>query len=155
MKRLLFPLLLLLAAEAAAQPADASGCASCHGSRGEGGLTGAPRLAGLPLGYLARQLAAYADGSRQHSVMTPIAQRLTSQEREALDAYYSALRAPPTSPQVGGDDPGRNARSTRALAASRFFDFAGSAKRDKSHGWFYPPFHVKKVTLLQSFPRCS
>jgi cytochrome c553 len=101
LKHLLFPL-LLLAAEAAAQPADARSCASCHGTRGEGGLTGAPPLAGLPQGYLARQLAAYADGSRQHSVMTPIAQRLTPQEREALDAYYSGLPAPLVPPQIGG-----------------------------------------------------
>ena len=93
--------MLLLAVDAAAQPAGARACASCHGARGEGGLTGAPQLAGLPQAYLARQLAAYADGARQHSVMTPIAKGLTLQEREALAAYYAGLRAPPTPPQVG------------------------------------------------------
>ena len=63
LKSCLFPVLLLLAAEAAAQPAAARECANCHGSSGEGGLTGAPPLAGLPQTYLVQQLAAYADGS--------------------------------------------------------------------------------------------
>jgi cytochrome c553 len=106
LKHLLAAALLLLAAEAAAQPADAHSCAACHGTRGEGGLTGAPRLAGLPQGYLARQLDAYADGARQHPVMTPIAKRLTPPEREALDAYYYRLPAPLTPPQVGGNKAG-------------------------------------------------
>jgi cytochrome c553 len=101
LKYFLFPILLVLAAEAAAQPADVPACANCHGARGEGGLTGAPPLAGLPQAYLARQLAAYADGEREHPVMTPIAKRLTPHERAALAAYYAGLRAPPTPPQVG------------------------------------------------------
>ena len=99
-----FTALVLLAAEAVAQPVDAQACASCHGSRGEGGLTGAPRLAGLPRDYFTQQLAAYADGARQHSVMTPIARALTAQEREALADYYAGLRVPPTPPQVGSND---------------------------------------------------
>jgi cytochrome c553 len=102
LKYFLFAVLLVLAAEVAAQPAQAQACANCHGTRGEGGLTGAPLLAGRPQADLARQLAAYADGTREHSVMTPIAKRLTPQEREALAAYYAGLRAPPPPPQVGG-----------------------------------------------------
>jgi cytochrome c553 len=93
--------LLLLAAEAAAQPSGVRECANCHGSSGEGGLTGAPRLAGLPQTYLVQQLAAYASGGRQHAVMTPIAQGLTPSEREAIAAYYAGLRAPQAPPQVG------------------------------------------------------
>jgi cytochrome c553 len=101
LKRFFLSAMLLLAADAAAQPAGARACASCHGARGEGGLTGAPPLAGLPQAYLASQLAAYARGERQHPVMTPIAARLTPQEREALAAYYAGLPTPPTPPQVG------------------------------------------------------
>jgi len=63
-----------------------------------------PAAIALPKGYLSRQLAAYADGSRSHSVMTPIAQRLTPQEREALDAYYSGLAAPLPPPQVAAGE---------------------------------------------------
>ena len=94
-------LLLLLATEAAAQPAAVRECANCHGSSGQGGLTGAPRLAGLPQSYLVQQLAAYADGTRPHAVMTPIARGLTTAEREAIAAYYAGFQTPPTPPQVG------------------------------------------------------
>jgi cytochrome c553 len=83
-----------------AQPAGVQACASCHGSSGQGGLTGAPPLAGLSREYLARQLDDYASGTRRHPVMTPIAQGLTAEEREALAAYYAGLRAPLPSPQV-------------------------------------------------------
>jgi cytochrome c553 len=101
LKSCLIPILLLLAAEVAAQPVAVRACANCHGSSGEGGLTGAPRLAGLPQTYLAQQLAAYAGGGRRHGVMTPIAQGLTPAEREAIAAYYAGLSAPHTPPQIG------------------------------------------------------
>ena len=42
-----------------------SGCASCHGSAGEGiRLLGAPPIAGQPAWYLKRQMEAFAGGSR-------------------------------------------------------------------------------------------
>ena len=92
---------LLAVAEAAAQPPAARECANCHGSSGEGGLTGAPRLAGLPQTFLVEQLAAYASGARLHAVMTPVARGLTPLEREEIAAYYAGLRPPPTPPQIG------------------------------------------------------
>src|SRR5688572_2641531 len=105
LKSCLIPI-LLLAAEAAAQPVAVRECANCHGSSGQGGLTGAPRLAGLPQTYLAQQLAAYANGTRPHAVMAPIARGLTTEEREAVAAYYAELRAPPVPPQIGQTSPG-------------------------------------------------
>jgi cytochrome c553 len=40
-------------------------CSACHGASGLGnGALGAPRLAGLPAAYLARQLAAFKSGQR-------------------------------------------------------------------------------------------
>jgi len=40
-------------------------CSACHGSNGSGNeALGAPRLAGLPVPYLARQLAAFKSGQR-------------------------------------------------------------------------------------------
>ena len=110
MKSCLIPILSLLAAEAWAQPALVRECANCHGSGGEGGLTGAPRLAGLPQTYLAQQLAAYANGTRPQAVMTPIARALTMQEREAIAAYYAGLRAPAAPAQIGE----RHRATTRA-----------------------------------------
>jgi cytochrome c553 len=48
--------------------------------------------------------------------MTPIAARLTPQEREALAAYYAGLRAPPTPPQVGE----RGVSAATLLSAGRW-----------------------------------
>jgi cytochrome c553 len=93
---------LLAAMEAAAQPAPVHRCANCHGARGEGGLTGAPRIAGLPRAYFLEQLEAFARGRRQNGVMTPLAQALSQPDREALAAYYESLRAPTPPPQVYG-----------------------------------------------------
>ena len=91
---------LLAALEAAAQPAPVHKCANCHGARGEGGLTGAPRIAGLPRAYFLEQLDAFARGRRLNGVMTPLAGTLSQAEREALADYYEALRAPTPPPQV-------------------------------------------------------
>jgi cytochrome c553 len=93
---------LLAALDAAAQPVPIHKCANCHGTRGEGGLTGAPRIAGLPRAYFLEQLEAFARGRRQNGVMTPLAQTLSQPEREALARYYEELLAPPPPPQVYG-----------------------------------------------------
>jgi cytochrome c553 len=93
---------LLAAMDVAAQPAPVQRCANCHGARGEGGLTGAPRIAGLPRAYFLEQLEAFAGGRRQNGVMTPLAQTLSLPEREALAAYYESLRVPTPPPQVYG-----------------------------------------------------
>jgi cytochrome c553 len=92
---------LMQVAYAQEPPAGVRACAACHGARGEGGTTGAPPLAGQSQAYLAQQLAAYADGRRQHSVMTPIARALAPEEREALAAYYAGLPLPTPPPQIG------------------------------------------------------
>ncbi len=91
--RFLF-LLLLLPLSAVAQPSGVRLCAHCHGAQGEGNATnGTPRIAGQPQAYLERQLAAYADGRRDNEVMSPIARQLAPEQRTALSAYYSELRA--------------------------------------------------------------
>lgn len=69
-------------------------CFSCHGLQGEGdGGAGFPRLAGQPAYYLYKQLRDYANGSRPNQVMTPIAARLSEQERRDVAAYFAAARA--------------------------------------------------------------
>lgn len=94
------PLLAALAAGAAAParpplPGGVAPCESCHGARGEGNpAVLAPRLAAQPQAYLARQLAAFADGRRPSPVMTPVAQALDGKLRDRLAAYYAALDAP-------------------------------------------------------------
>jgi cytochrome c553 len=76
-------------------PGGIAACASCHGEQGEGNAgAGFPRIAGQPTGYLVRQLASYADGSRNNAIMGPIAKALTSPQREQVAEYYAALSAP-------------------------------------------------------------
>lgn len=70
-------------------------CFTCHGMQGQGDGLLAPRLAGLPEGYLVKQLQDYADGRRADPVMGPIARRLSPDHRLAVAAWYAALPAVP------------------------------------------------------------
>ncbi len=65
-------------------------CVSCHRLTGEGDSAGVfPRISEFPAWYLYKQLGDYASGSRPNAIMTPIAQRLSAQQREAVSAYYA------------------------------------------------------------------
>lgn len=66
-------------------------CVSCHGARGEGNGFDAPRLAGLPAGYLQKQMEDYAAGLRAHALMRDVARFLDSHERVQVANYYAAL----------------------------------------------------------------
>ena len=66
-------------------------CVSCHGARGEGNGFDAPRLAGLPAGYLQKQMEDYAAGLRPHELMRDVARFLDSHERVRVANYYAAL----------------------------------------------------------------
>lgn len=94
----------------------APACQSCHGGDG-GGQAGTdfPRLAGLDAAYLRKQLGDFASGARANAVMKPIALALSSDERQALAAYYSALPIPASKP--GGAPTA--ADSVGALLATR------------------------------------
>ena len=73
-------------------PQGAAACVACHGARGEGNAAaGFPRLAALGGTYLAEQLEAFANGTRQNAVMEPIAKALTAPQREAMARYYAKL----------------------------------------------------------------
>jgi len=70
----------------------ATACIGCHGVHGEGNAAaGFPRLNGQAAGYLQRQLAAYADGSRVNAVMQPIAQALNRSQQAAVAGYFAGL----------------------------------------------------------------
>jgi len=74
-------------------------CASCHGASGEGNpASGFPRLAGQSQSYLIHQLNAFAHGERSNPVMAPIAKALSSEQIEAVSAYYAGLNAPKAKP---------------------------------------------------------
>lgn len=66
-------------------------CATCHGARGEGNGFDAPRLAGMPAGYLQKQMQDYALGLRPHAVMRDVARFLDSNERVLVANHYAAL----------------------------------------------------------------
>jgi cytochrome c553 len=73
-------------------------CATCHGVRGEGNGFDAPRLAGLPAGYLQKQMEDYATGLRPHEVMRDVARFLDSHERVRVANHYAALPPQALSP---------------------------------------------------------
>jgi cytochrome c553 len=76
-------------------------CVSCHGARGEGNGFDAPRLAGLPAGYLQKQMEDYAAGLRAHELMRDVARFLDSDERMQVASYYAALPPHALAPATG------------------------------------------------------
>ena len=73
-------------------------CATCHGTRGEGGAEGAyPRLAGLPAAYAETQLKAFRDGGRASPLMSPMAIGLSDADISAI-AIYLERQQPPFAP---------------------------------------------------------
>lgn len=79
-------------------------CFTCHGLRGQGDGQLTPRLAGLPNGYLLRQLNDYADGRRADPVMGRIARKLSFEDRLKVADFYADRRAeaPDRAPAPGG-----------------------------------------------------
>jgi cytochrome c553 len=70
----------------------ATACARCHGFDGQADGSGAfPKLAGQFPQYLAKQLKAYASGTRQNAIMQPIAKGLTDTEIDSVVKYYASL----------------------------------------------------------------
>jgi cytochrome c oxidase subunit 2 len=89
-------------------------CAGCHGFDGEGNeLVKAPRLAGLEVWYLKRQMQNFADGIRGHLVGDTHGQRMAvmaevvRNERELDDLLAYVATLPPDraaiAPVAGGD----------------------------------------------------
>ena len=81
-------------------------CFTCHGLEGQGDGQGAPRLAGLPVGYLAKQLQDYADGRRPDPSMHAIAGKLSQEQRLSVAQWYAAMPPPaPTTQPTGAASP--------------------------------------------------
>jgi cytochrome c553 len=67
-------------------------CVGCHGAQGEGNAAGGfPRIGGQSAYYLAKQLGAYANGSRVNPIMQPIAKAMNLQQMRDAGAYYATL----------------------------------------------------------------
>jgi len=73
----------------------ATSCVSCHGANGlPSAGTPFPRLAGLPVEYVAKQLFDYRDGSRPSAIMAPIAKDLTDSDIASLARHYASMTVP-------------------------------------------------------------
>lgn len=71
-------------------------CNQCHGPNGQGVGESFPPLAGQHAGYLAAQLEAWREGSRQNDpdgLMAGVASRLSDAQIAAITDYYATLPA--------------------------------------------------------------
>jgi cytochrome c553 len=67
-------------------------CAGCHGADGSGNLARFPRLAGQNSAYISAQLNMYKTRARKNGIMMEdVADRLTSEEIEAVASYVAGL----------------------------------------------------------------
>ncbi|NWE78261.1 c-type cytochrome [Pseudomonas yamanorum] len=84
----------------------AAPCVACHGADGLGlAAAGFPRLAGLPAGYLRKQLQDFKSGTRNSPVMQPLASALTEEEISAVTQALEAMPAPAPAPVQRSDLP--------------------------------------------------
>lgn len=116
-------------------------CVTCHGARGEGNGFDAPRLAGLPAGYLQKQMQDYAAGLRPHEVMREVAGFLDSHERVQVADYYAAL--PARALQVATREPvapATPALYAQACASCHGVDGGGTASGPPVNG--QPAFYL-------------
>ncbi len=74
---------------AEAGKAKAQLCIACHGADGNSELAVNPKLAGQVPGYIASQLAAFKEGRRNNPIMAGMAQGLSDEDMQDLDAYFS------------------------------------------------------------------
>lgn len=81
----------VLAGDAEAGKAKAASCAGCHGAAGISSNPMWPNLAGQQAGYLAKQMKAFRDGTRNDPMMSPMAKPLTDADIDNIAAYYSGL----------------------------------------------------------------
>lgn len=106
-------------------PRDA--CFTCHGLRGEGDSV-IPRLAGLSPGYLVKQLEDYAGRWRDDPTMSPLARRLSDDDRLAVSAFYAGLQLPERTPVAASPsvrslyDNGDPARGLKSCASCHGVD---------------------------------
>jgi cytochrome c2 len=72
--------------------AGVSTCVSCHGADGisKGDLW--PDLAGQNASYMAKQLRAFRDGSREDPMMNPLSEMLSDQDINDVVVYFSELK---------------------------------------------------------------
>ncbi|MBM7068918.1 c-type cytochrome [Actibacterium sp. 188UL27-1] len=68
-------------------------CRTCHGADGYAQIPVAPHIGGEPVAYLAAQLTAFREGTRQHEMMSVVAKSLTDMQIADLAAWYGGVTA--------------------------------------------------------------
>ncbi|TDX31825.1 c-type cytochrome [Rhodovulum visakhapatnamense] len=87
-------------------------CRVCHGLQGVAQVPIAPHIAGEPVSYITRQLAAFRSGAREHEMMTVVARGLTDTQIANVATWYSAHTARASLP------PGADASAAPALCVT-------------------------------------
>jgi len=78
-------------ADVAAGRAKALMCQACHGTDGLSKVPDAPNIAGQTESYLAAQLQAVREGTRQNEAMKVVTSTLSGADVANLAAYFSAI----------------------------------------------------------------
>lgn len=73
-------------------------CRTCHGLDGYAKIPIAPHIGGEPATYLAAQLQAFRDGSREHEMMTVVARGLNDDQIADVSSWYAAHKISATLP---------------------------------------------------------
>ncbi len=92
------------AGDAAAKAANTakSVCAACHGADGNSAASTFPKLAGQQPAYIVKQLSNFKDGSRDNPVMKPIASSLSTEDMQALAAYFASQKSKDAGAKTNG-----------------------------------------------------
>ncbi|MBL6931697.1 MAG: c-type cytochrome [Rhodospirillales bacterium] len=108
-------------------------CAPCHGPFGQGGGGGVyPRLAGMDIDYLIRQLDRFKTRVRENIPMIPYAndRDLPEEDMEAVAAYMETLRLKTRLPELKDDIDGL----TRLKQAKQVLNIPRHPGGDEAHG---------------------
>ena len=83
----------------------AASCAGCHGEDGNSIASTFPKLAGQHAGYIAQQLQAFKDNTRNAPMMAPYAMGLDNDSIEDIAAFYASNKISVNSlPVLESDD---------------------------------------------------
>ncbi|ASJ74017.1 c-type cytochrome [Granulosicoccus antarcticus] len=85
-------------------------CSACHGADGISPSAEWPNLAGQKAGYMATQIKAVRDGSREVPTMSVFVQDLDDAQIEALSEHYASLPAAGGPTMASASLPGANIR---------------------------------------------
>ena len=113
-------------------------CAACHGEFGEGSLDGEyPRLAGMPLAYLARQLRLFKQRERLNIPMLPYAteRELPEEDVMSVSAYLASIELPTKLPPI--DESAGFDAYQRLQASKRVINIARHPGNIEAGGAFY------------------